>query len=412
MDTMTSDLLTRIESLEVELARLKTLAAQSAPEAASPAGRDEPAPVELSTSRRDLLRYGAVALGAAATAGMTAAPVEAADGGNVIIGGNNVGTSATIVSATTSYGLYGTTTAAGYAGLGGDSPYFGTYGSTGGASGVAVFGFAHNSSGNTEGVRGHAFSPNGVGVRGINAAGGNAVRAEVPSYSGANGIAMYALNYSTYTGGSPGAGGFAIYGLSSKGHGLVGATASAGGAAVVGATNGVAGAYAAAFYGPVIIGGDFTVVGGAKSAAVPHPDGSHRRLYCVESPESWFEDFGRGTLVCGEAQIRLDPDFAAVVDTAEYHVFLTGHHGRCDLSVGDHTPEGFHVQSAADAEGTFSWRVVAKRKDIRGARFEPVAIPREPTLPEVPSSVFEEVTRPPDMHKTMAGVTRRSKSRA
>jgi hypothetical protein len=408
MHAMTSDLLTRIESLEVELARLKTLA-KSAPD--SRAEQDEPAPVEPSTSRRDLLRYGAVALGAAATAGMNASRVDAADGGSVIIGANNVGTNATIVSATTNYGVYGSTTASGYAGIAGDSPYFGTYGTTGGQSGVAVFGFAHASSGNTEGVRGHAFSVNGVGVRGINAAGGNAVRAEVPAYSGANGIAMYALNYSAYTGGSPGAGGFAIYGLSSKGHGLVGATASPGAAAVVGATNGVAGAYAAAFYGPVIVGGDFTVVGGAKSAAVPHPDGSHRRLYCVESPESWFEDFGRGTLACGGAHIRLDPDFAAVVDTADYHVFLTGHHGRCDLSVGDRTAEGFHVQSAADMEGTFSWRVVAKRKDIRGARFEPVAIPKEPTLPDVPASAFEEVTRPPDVHKTMAGATRGSKTR-
>ena len=100
-----------------------------------------------------------------------------------------------------------------------------------------------------------------------------------------------------------------------------------------------------------------------------------------------------------------------MVDTADYHVFLTGHDGRCDLSVGERTAEGFRVQSAADTEGTFSWRVVAKRKDIRGARFEPVAIPKEPTLPDVPASAFEEVTTPPDVHKTMAGVTRRSKGR-
>jgi hypothetical protein len=102
------------------------------------------------------------------------------------------------------------------------------------------------------------------GVYGSNAYGGNAVRAEVPADATNNAIAMYALNYSSYTGGGPGAGGFAIYGLSAKGHGLVGATAAVGAAAVVGATNGVAGAYAAAFYGPVIVGGDFTVVGGPR----------------------------------------------------------------------------------------------------------------------------------------------------
>ena len=154
-------------------------------------------------------------------------------------------------------------------------------------------------------MAGYSQSLNAPGVYGYNKTGGNAIRAEVPAVATSNAIAMYALNYSTYTGGGPGAGGFAIYGLSAKGHGLVGATAAAGAAAVVGATNGVAGAYAAAFYGPVIVGGNFTVVGGAKSAAVPHPDGSHRRLYCMESPESWFEDFGKGQLECGRAEIAV-----------------------------------------------------------------------------------------------------------
>ena len=126
-----------------------------------------------------------------------------------------------------------------------------------------------------------------------------------------------------------------------KRHGLVGATAATGAAAVVGATNGVAGAFAAAFYGPVIVGGDLTVVGGAKSAAVPHPDGSHRRLYCMESPESWFEDFGKGQLECGSATIAIDPDFGAVVDLSDYHVFLTEYGGHNDLSVAEQHPRDF-----------------------------------------------------------------------
>ena len=107
----------------------------------------------------------------------------------------------------------------------------------------------------------------------------------------------------------------------------------------MGATNGVAGAYAGVFYGPVVVGGDFTVFG-AKSAAVPHPDGSHRRLYCMESPESWFEDFGKGTLECGQADVTIDPDFAAVVDMDDYHVFLTQYGGHDDLSVTAQTPLG------------------------------------------------------------------------
>ena len=132
--------------------------------------------------------------------------------------------------------------------------------------------------------------------------------------------------------------------------------------------------------------GAFTVVGGAKSAAVPHPDGSHRRLYCVESPESWFEDFGEGTLVCGQALVPLDPDFAAVADTATYHVFLTAYDGDSYLNVLDRSADGFRVRASDGAGGTFSWRAVAKRKDIAAPRFEPVEIPKEPTRPEVPAS--------------------------
>jgi hypothetical protein len=203
----------------------------------------------------------------------------------------------------------------------------------------------------------------------------------IAASSSANTIAIYGQNYSTYAGPSPGAGGFGIYGISANGHGLVGATAAAGGAAVVGASNGVAGAYAGAFYGSVVVSGAFTVFG-AKSAAVPHPDGSHRRLYCLESPESWFEDFGKGQLDCGQAEVRLDPDFAAVVNLDDYQVFLTEYDQHSDLCVTDRTSTSFHVQSRdATADGRFGWRIVAKRKDIAGERLAPVTIPPEPRLP-------------------------------
>ena len=181
-------------------------------------------------------------------------------------------------------GGYGVSGSGTFAGVSGTSPSTGVSGA-GNDTGVSGFGAI-------TGVFGQSFGGGSAGVRGV-----------IPNTNGgASSIAVYGQNYSTYAGPGPGAGGFGVYGLSAKGHGLVGAVASAGAAAVVGATNGVAGAYAAAFYGPVVIGGDFTVVG-AKSAAVPHPDGSHRRLYCLESPESWFEDFGTGRLECGRAEI-------------------------------------------------------------------------------------------------------------
>jgi hypothetical protein len=64
------------------------------------------------------------------------------------------------------------------------------------------------------------------------------------------------------------------------------------------------------------------LVTGTKSAAVPFPDGSRRALYCMESPDLWFEDFGTAKLKRGRAVVRLDADFAKVIKRG-YHVFLT-----------------------------------------------------------------------------------------
>jgi hypothetical protein len=396
----TADVLGRLAALETELARLRTLVIDAPPVTSDAALLPhEQAGTEPSASRRDLLRYGAAAIGAAAAAGMAASPVEAADGGPLIIGVDNIGTNGTTLTATLGTGLDArATNISGGVGLVGRGTGAGIHGETSSTStsGTGVSAWSTSATGQAPGVSGVAFSPNAPSVYGRNWAGGNAMRAEVPSFSVANAIALYALNYSSYTGGGPGAGGFAIYGLSANGHGLVGATAAAGAAAVVGASNGVAGAYAGVFYGPVVVGGTFTVFG-AKSAAVPHPDGSHRRLYCMESPESWFEDFGRGTLVCGEATVALDPDFAAVVDASDYHVFVTAYDSDSYLNVLDRSPGGFRVRANQAAEGAFSWRVVAKRKDITGARLERVEIPEEPTLPDVPASVYEPMPSPPDI---------------
>ena len=289
------------------------------------------------------------------------------------------------------YGVYGK----GLYGVNGSGTNTGVYGS--GPTGVVGSGQTTGVAGS--GTTGVAGSGTSIGVSGTGATGvlgqstsGTPILGQVPASSSSNTIAIYGQNNSSYSGPGPGAGGFGVYGLSAKGHGLVGATAAVGAAAIVGATNGVVGALAGAFYGPVVIGGSFTVVGGAKSAAVPHPDGSLRRLYCMESPESWFEDFGKGQLECGRVEITIDPDFAAVTDLSDYHVFLTEHDTHQHLSVADQTAIGFSVEADlemaalkgkrdADLNGRFSWRVVAKRKDIKGERLETVTIPPEPTLP-------------------------------
>ena len=88
------------------------------------------------------------------------------------------------------------------------------------------------------------------------------------------------------------------------------------------------GSLAGRFDGPVQVNSDVTVNGnltvtGAEFAVVPFPDGSSRRLYGMESPESWFEDFGTGYLKNGRAEIPLDAEFASIVNRDDYHVFLS-----------------------------------------------------------------------------------------
>jgi hypothetical protein len=160
-------------------------------------------------------------------------------------------------------------------------------------------------------------------------------------------------------------------------HGVAGfADPTGSGAGVLGHDNGGANTSAGLFSGKVEIGGDLTVFG-TKSAAVRFPDGTHRRLYCMESPERWFEDFGTSVLADGRAQVRLDPDFAATVDTDDYHVFLTEYDDNNALNVTERSATGFVVRAKASdtASGTFSYRVVAKRGDIEAPRLEKVTMP-------------------------------------
>jgi hypothetical protein len=161
--------------------------------------------------------------------------------------------------------------------------------------------------------------------------------------------------------GDAAAGGTGVRGFSQKGAGIMGDCGKSG--------------YAGAFFGKVWIVGDLDVQG-AKGAAVPFPDGTLRRLYSMESPESWFEDFGEARLVNGKADVRIDPGFAAVVQGA-YHVFITPCGDSNGLYVSSKTRKSFGVREQQRGKSTlvFSYRIVAKRKDIRGPRFVKVTSP-------------------------------------
>jgi hypothetical protein len=254
-------------------------------------------------------------------------------------------------------------TGSGVTGVGGSHNGSGVSGFGGGA-GPGVVG---SGGGNSCGVLGFASGEAGTGVTGIGA--GSSLPSPLGNFAG-------------------------VFGFSSSDNGIgVWADASNGGFSV-----GVLGkstqGFAGLFEGRVLVTGDLDVFG-AKSAVVPFPDGSHRRLYSMESPESWFEDFGIGHLVNGQAEVHLAADFASVVNSDSYHVFMTEYEDNNALYVTKRTNTGFVVRakSSKTATGTFSYRVVAKRKDIAGPRFEKVTIPTEkrrgapseaPTLPLPP----------------------------
>jgi hypothetical protein len=177
------------------------------------------------------------------------------------------------------------------------------------------------------------------------------------------------------------ASGFGVLGQSSSGAGLFGDSTAPGGYGVFGrSTSGAAvfgtttNGYAGAFNGPVFVQGSFTVSGGPKSAAVPHPDGSLRRMYCQESPEPWFEDFGAATLTNGRAEIALDPDFDALVKGDDYLIFLTAEGDCKGLFVSRKGPHRFVVEEMQGGKSTlsFSYRVVSRRREAVGKRLEKV----------------------------------------
>ena len=179
-----------------------------------------------------------------------------------------------------------------------------------------------------------------------------------------------------------------VVGISSSGSGVSGtSTSGLGVSAVTSSTNLPAlaavslantNASAGLFIGDVSIIGALTVFDSPKSSAVLHPDGCHRLFYCLESTESWFEDFGEGTLVRGRARIKLNRDFALLMRTDKYHVFLTPYGNSEGLYVANRTRTGFEVreQRNGKSHAKFSYRIVAKRKDIRGQRLAKVKLPK------------------------------------
>ena len=80
------------------------------------------------------------------------------------------------------------------------------------------------------------------------------------------------------------------------------------------------------------------------------------------------------------------------------------------LSVTQRTGTGFTVKAdaelatlkgkqACELDGTFSWRVVAKRKDIQGERLAKVLLPPEPQRPNLPAPETPPALKTPDVRR-------------
>ncbi len=372
-------------------------------------------------------RRGILAIGAAVAAGIAvkgaAQPVAAATSGNGFIatGAADVGF------------LTQGTFRVGANALGDDTGVFGggktgVSGNSGSGNGVvgSTFGgvFLTPVSGKT-GVMGTANGDGNFGVLGIGSAN-----------NGNNTIGVWGDNP------SGGAGPVGVFGSATNGVGVFGKTGASGSFGVLGTTtatnsiglggiantNGsaaVAGgtanpnAFAGSFQGHVqVFDGAFDVFPmGNKHGLAQHPDGSVRTFYSVESPECWVEDFGEGTLANGVAEVSLEKDFAALIHTDRYHVFLTPH-GDHHLHVAQRHDGGFSVaadtalatlkgKKASELTGTFSWRVVAKPKTTanverlaRGQLAPKIDTAKLPKQPDAPQTITPNAIAPPSTPNT------------
>jgi hypothetical protein len=117
-----------------------------------------------------------------------------------------------------------------------------------------------------------------------------------------------------------------------------------------------------------------SVIGGTKNAIVPTSQGP-RLLYCEESTEVWFTDYGFGQLQHGQATIAIDPLFLETVDLSQpYLVFLQAESGQCKgLAVENKRADSFQVVEldAGFSSSPFGYRLVAKRRGYPTERLRP-----------------------------------------
>lgn len=109
----------------------------------------------------------------------------------------------------------------------------------------------------------------------------------------------------------------------------------------------------------------------AKQAAVDTSSYGRRAMYSVEAADVRFTDEGNATIKNGYALVRLDPIFLETIE-GERIVHLTPY-GKESLYVSKVAPTFFVVRSlSGKGDGTFAWRLSAKRRGFANRRLESV----------------------------------------
>jgi len=224
-----------------------------------------------------------------------------------------------------------------------------------------------------------------AGVLGVNASDGTGVYGGSDSGTGIEGHSVSGDGILGFSSGN------LKYSLAGSGsgqaHGLIGFSVNQFGVAGINqrGTN-----YAGFFSGgeaanPGVLIDGTLIATGVKSQAVPTGRDGMRKLYAVEATQPLFEDFGSARLENGRAEVRLDPVFAATVNTGiRYQVFLTPRSAETTgLAVVAQDAGGFTVQEIQGGRGSyeFDYRVMARVRGHEQTRLEPFTRPPVPTPP-------------------------------
>jgi len=154
------------------------------------------------------------------------------------------------------------------------------------------------------------------------------------------------------------------------------ATGTSGSGVVGHSTNGYAGVHGigdGANYGVYYSGG---LGGSGSKVCVIRTSKGPTEMYCVESPEIWFEDFGSGKLINGHTKIELNSDFLETVtinNNQRMKVFIQLR-DNCNGIYVKPGVTGFDVYELNDGKSNaeFDYRIVAKRKGYEHQRMKVV----------------------------------------